>query len=346
VLTLRGLSVDYGTGLHAVHAVSGVDLVLHRGEILGLAGESGSGKSTLAHAVTRLLRPPAVITEGTVIFTLPSEVAGSPAPEIDILSLGADELRAFRWEHLSIVFQGAMNSLNPVLDVETQLVDTLRAHLPGIARAAARSRAADLLQMVRVSPTRLGSFPHELSGGMRQRVMLAMALALNPDVVVMDEPTTALDVVVQREVLEEVLRLRDQFTLSIIFITHDLSLPLELADTIAIMYAGRIVEHASTSELSARPSHPYTQGLLDSFPQLRGPRRKLTGITGLPPDPRQLPPGCPFHPRCNRAFEPCSTTLPTLIEIGEQDHEVACWLHEPKGAAEERTDTKGRANGG
>jgi peptide/nickel transport system ATP-binding protein len=355
VLDIRGLSVDYGTGPGAVHAVSGVDLVLHRGEILGLAGESGSGKSTLAHAITRLLRPPALVTEGAVLFApgAPDGArtgaggAGADPGGLDIIGLDAPTLRTFRWEHISIVFQGAMNVLNPVLSIGTQLMDTLRAHEPGISRTAARTRAAELLAMVRVDPSRLQSYPHELSGGMRQRVMLAIAMALNSDVVVMDEPTTALDVVVQREVLDEVLALRDELGFAIIFITHDLSLLLELADSVAIMYAGRIVERSPAAQLYASPNHPYTRGLLDSFPNLRGPRRELTGIPGFPPDPRDLPPGCPFHPRCGQALARCSAELPQLIPLDAGTRQSACWLNQPAapvavpGASPERNAADG-----
>jgi peptide/nickel transport system ATP-binding protein len=334
VLDIRGLSVDYGTGPGAVHAVSGVDLVLHRGEILGLAGESGSGKSTLAHAITRLLRPPALVTDGAVLFApgasgAAGTGAGAGPDGLDIIGLDAPTLRTFRWEHISIVFQGAMNVLNPVLSIGAQLMDTLRAHEPGISRTAARARAAELLAMVRVDPSRLQSYPHELSGGMRQRVMLAIAMALNSDVVVMDEPTTALDVVVQREVLDEVLALRDELGFAIIFITHDLSLLLELADSVAIMYAGRIVERSPAARLYASPSHPYTRGLLDSFPNLHGPRRELTGIPGFPPDPRDLPPGCPFHPRCGQALTRCAAELPQLIQLDAGTRQSACWLSQP-----------------
>jgi peptide/nickel transport system ATP-binding protein len=332
VLDIRGLSVDYGTGPGAVHAVSGVDLVLHRGEILGLAGESGSGKSTLAHAITRLLRPPALVTDGAVLFS-PAETgatgAGAGPDGLDIIGLDAPTLRTFRWEHISIVFQGAMNVLNPVLSIGAQLMDTLRAHEPGISRAAARARAGELLAMVRVDSSRLQSYPHELSGGMRQRVMLAIAMALNSDIVVMDEPTTALDVVVQREVLDEVLALRDELGFAIIFITHDLSLLLELADSVAIMYAGRIVERSPAARLYASPNHPYTRGLLDSFPNLHGPRRALAGIPGFPPDPRDLPPGCPFHPRCGQALTRCAGELPQLIQLDGGTRQSACWLNQP-----------------
>jgi peptide/nickel transport system ATP-binding protein len=292
VLRLDGVCVDYLGEDADTHAVSDVSLTLHRGEILGLAGESGCGKSTLAYAMNRLTRPPAEIVGGTVTFI---ERDGR---EVDVLALRNEQLRAFRWKKMAMVFQQAMNALNPVLTVRTQIEDVLEAHEPGMTAAARRERAAELLDTVGVDPRRLRSYSHELSGGMRQRVMIAMALALTPDIMVMDEPTTALDVVVQRDILREVIRLRDVSGFAVVFITHDLSMLLEISDQIAIMYAGRIVEHASADRLLAQPQHPHTVGLLNSFPSLTGPRRELHGIPGSPPDLSTAVTGCPFAPRC------------------------------------------------
>jgi peptide/nickel transport system ATP-binding protein len=335
VLEISGLCVEYGPAHHAVRAVIDVDLVLHRGEVVGLAGESGSGKSTLAYAATRLLRPPGVITGGSVLF---HPDAGRPELSIDLLDAGITELRRLRWRELAIVLQSAMNALNPVLSVEAQLTDTLAAHLPDSTRAGRRDRAAELLRMVGISPDRLHSYPHELSGGMRQRVMIAMALALEPQLVIMDEPTTALDVVTQREILQQVIELRDRLGFSVLFITHDLSLLLELADTIAIMYAGRLMETAAAGRLFAAPRHPYTAGLLASFPSLHGERHVMTGIPGSPPDLRNPPPGCPFHPRCGFAEPQCGQAMPPLAPPppthlpgplhGAGDRLVACWLQD------------------
>ncbi|MGC4806409.1 ABC transporter ATP-binding protein [Micromonospora sp. DT233] len=323
VLEIRGLSVDYGLGADAVRAVREVDLTLHRGEVLGLAGESGSGKSTLAYGLTRLLPPPGVISGGEVRY---HPVDGPP---VDVLTLSPAQLRAFRWAQMSIVFQGAMNSLNPVHKVSTQLVDVIRAHEPGLSRAARLARARELLRLVGISADRLDSYPHQLSGGMRQRVMIGMALALEPQVVIMDEPTTALDVVMQRQILGQLAELRERLGFAVLFITHDLSLLVEFSDRIAIMYGGRIVEQAPAAALYGAALHPYTDGLLHSFPALRGPRRELTGIPGSPPDLRAMPAGCAFHPRCPRAFEPCDHRLPPLGPPGDAvaDRSVACWLH-------------------
>ena len=321
LLEVRGLCVDYGQGAAAVHAVSDADLVLDRGEVLGLAGESGSGKSTLVMAATRLLRPPGVITGGEVRL-YPGDGA-----TVDLLEAGYAALRVLRWSQVSLVLQSAMNALNPVMTIRTQLTDALAAHLPHMSRKERHARAAELLAMVGISGDRLASHPHELSGGMRQRVMIAMALALRPQVVIMDEPTTALDVVTQREILEELKDLRDQFGFSILFITHDLSLLIEIADSIAVMYAGRLVERAPANALFRAPRHPYTLGLLSSFPPLHGPRVAMTGIPGSPPDLRMLPSGCVFHPRCRFAVDRCSVEAPPLETAGG-DRLAACWrLH-------------------
>ncbi|GAA0621438.1 ABC transporter ATP-binding protein [Kutzneria viridogrisea] len=323
-LEIKGLNVDYGLGEQSVHAVRDVDLTLRRGEVLGLAGESGSGKSTLAYGLTRLLPPPGVIRGGQVIYH-PEQ--GEP---FDVLGLSDRQLRAFRWAQTSIVFQGAMNSLNPVHKISTQLTDVLRAHEPGSTRAARLARARELLALVGIPADRLDSYPHQLSGGMRQRVMIGMALALRPKIVIMDEPTTALDVVVQRQILGQLVGLRERLGFSVLFITHDLSLLVEFSDRIAIMYGGRIVEQASAAGLHKDSLHPYSHGLLHSFPALRGPREELSGIPGSPPDLRSMPTGCAFHPRCPHSFDPCVRRVP---ELGapqgrpEQDRSVACWLH-------------------
>lgn len=271
VLTVEDLTVVYETEA-PITAVKHADLTLHRGEILGLAGESGCGKTTLAYAVNRLHRPPARIASGRITF--------HGEQDIDILALEAAELRAFRWERLSMVFQGAMNALNPVTTVRAQLKDTLLAHRPRMSRKEIRARSEDVLTRVGVDPRRLGSYPHELSGGMRQRVMIAMAMLLEPQIMIMDEPTTALDVVVQRDILREIVRLRDELDFAVIFITHDLPLLLEISDRIAVMLEGEIVELEAADRLYRAAQHPYTRQLLGSFPSLSGERGAFirTGI--------------------------------------------------------------------
>ena len=364
LLEINHLSVDYDSTRGTVHAVNDVSFTIERGQIFGLAGESGSGKSTLAYAIARLLQPPAVVTQGQVLYhphraapsagTLPvnrqAKLGYSPGGSkddavVDVLALNPDQLRAFRWRDLSIVFQSAMNALNPVLDIGTQITDVLHAHNPLMTAARARSRAVELLQLVGIASDRLHSYPHELSGGMRQRAIIAIALALDPEIIIMDEPTTALDVVVQRDILAQIMRLRNDFGFSVIFITHDLSLLLEIADTIAIMYAGRIAEIGTSKDLFRHPRHPYTYGLLNSFPSLRGPQSRLKGIPGSPPDLRSAPPGCAFHPRCAFAFAACHTIVPALLpvtrekvyrgvplvdtlSVGEQVTCVACHLYD------------------
>ena len=335
LLEVRGLCVDYGAGPGAVHAVVDAGLVLHRGEVLGLAGESGSGKSTLAYAITRLLRAPGMITGGSVGYH------PKPGTTVDLLAASEGTLRVLRWSQISVVMQSAMNALNPVLSIGSQLTDVLQAHQPDLSKAERQARAAGLLAMVGITADRLGSHPHELSGGMRQRVMIAMALALEPQVVIMDEPTTALDVVTQREILEELLELRERLGFAVLFITHDLSLLAEIADSIAVMYAGRLVERAGAAALFRAPRHPYTLGLLSSFPGLRGPRRRLTGIPGSPPDLRRLPAGCVFHPRCSYAMDRCRTEAPAMLRLeGQGEREAgggwrtaACWLQDGSAAA-------------
>jgi peptide/nickel transport system ATP-binding protein len=252
-----------------------------------------------------------VITSGSVLYS--GARTGTALP-VDILRLPQDDLRAIRWRDIAIVFQSAMNALNPVLRVRDQIIDGMEAHLR-LRKDEAHEKAARLLDLVGIPRERLRSYPHELSGGMRQRVMIAMALAADPEVVIMDEPTTALDVVVQRDILARIVELKDTLGFSVLFITHDMSLLLELCDRIAVMYAGRIVELGSAADLKNAAAHPYTQGLLRSFPSLHGARRELTGIPGSPPDLRDPPQGCPFIPRCGFAQPGCAQVDMSLIPV-------------------------------
>jgi peptide/nickel transport system ATP-binding protein len=320
LLELRQLAVEYGVGTKSARAVDGVDLAIREGEIVGLAGESGCGKTTIANAVMQILRPPARIAGGSILFE------GE-----DLVGKGAEELRRFRWRNVSMVLQSAMNALNPVMRVGDQFVDAMRAH-ERIDKRRALLRAGELLELVGIDRRRARSYPHELSGGMRQRVIIAMALALQPELVIMDEPTTALDVVVQREILQQVEALKRDFGFAVLFITHDLSLLLEFADRIAIMYAGEIVETAPAERLATNSRHPYTQSLLESFPPLTGPLTRLTGIPGSPPDLRAPPNGCRFNPRCPHCrpeqldLYVRQTTERPLLQVVEPGHEVACHL--------------------
>jgi peptide/nickel transport system ATP-binding protein len=311
VLDIKDLSIAYRTPGGDVRAASHVNLTINKGEVVGLCGESGSGKSTLAYGACRLLRPPAVITGGSVLY---SGVRTGTVMPVDILRVPPRDLRAIRWRDVAIVFQSAMNALNPVLRVRDQIIDGMEAHLR-LRKDEAHEKAARLLDLVGIPRERLRSYPHELSGGMRQRVMIAMALAADPEVVIMDEPTTALDVVVQRDILAQIVELKDTLGFSVLFITHDMSLLLELCDRIAVMYAGRIVELGSAADLQNAAAHPYTQGLLRSFPSLHGARRELTGIPGSPPDLRDPPQGCPFIPRCGFAQPGCAQVDMSLIPV-------------------------------
>lgn len=320
VLEISNLSIVYRSHAAEVKAVTGVNLALGANEVIGLAGESGSGKSTLAYGACRLLRPPALITSGSVTYR------GRRMKEpVEVLRQGPDGLRRLRWREIAIVFQSAMNALNPVLSVQDQLLDAIGAHLP-LTKAVALEKVASLLDLVSIDRSRLRSYPHELSGGQRQRVMIAMALATDPEVVLMDEPTTALDVVVQRDILAQIVELQRRLNFSIVFITHDLSLLLEFADRVAVMYAGRIVETGTSSEIYHAASHPYTKGLLSSFPALHGPRRHLTGIRGWPPDLRNLPPGCPFLARCDLGTPNCESVDMHMekVSASSSTHFSAC----------------------
>jgi oligopeptide/dipeptide ABC transporter ATP-binding protein len=326
--------VDYGVGDEAVHAVRGVDLTLHRGEVLGLAGESGSGKSTLAYGMTRLLPPPGVVAGGQVIYHAPD---GEP---VDVLRLTDRELRKFRWAQTAIVFQGAMNSLNPVHRIRTQLLDVIKAHEPDTSAKDRLDRARELMALVGIAgrPARVVPAPavrrHAAAGDDRDGDGAASA---GRDHGRADHRARRGDAAADPVPL---VKLREQFDFAVLFITHDLSLLAEFSDRIAIMYGGRIVESAASVDLYREPLHPYSQGLLGSFPALRGPRRELTGIPGSPPDLRAMPTGCTFHPRCPHAFEPCSVRRPVLaapapVQTGDattavpsiSGRDVACWLH-------------------
>lgn len=265
LLQVRDFSVRYETAT-PVDAVRDVSFTIHRGEVLGLAGESGCGKTTLAYGIQRLLKPPAVIPGGSVTW---HDADGSAT---DVLALSPGAMTAFRWDKVSMVFQGAMSALNPVATVGAQLADVFEVHRPGMSRTARTAAVVELLEIVKVGAARIKSYPHELSGGMRQRIMIAMALALRPQLVVMDEPTTALDVLVQREILREITALREAFGFSVVFITHDLPLLLEISDRIAIMREGRIVEMDTAANIWFRPQHDYTRTLLASFPRLTAER--------------------------------------------------------------------------
>ena len=324
LLEIRDLTVGYGWRFPpAVTAVREVSLTVHAGEVVGVAGESGSGKSTLAFAATGLLDPPARILSGSVRFD------GD-----EVTEMSREELRQMHFQSASMVFQASMNVLNPVTRIESQFRDAMAAH--GVSsRSEARKRAEEAFDLVKVPRRYLDVYPHQLSGGMRQRAVIALALVMRPKLLVLDEPTTALDVVVERAILQSLDELRRELGFGVIFITHDLSLLVEIADRIAIMYAGRLVEEAPARELYESPKHPYTVALMGAFPPLAGERRRLTGIPGQPPDLRNLPPGCPYAPRCP-SFIPgvCDVLEPPDVVVGD-GRRVLCHLY---GSAEVPSD--------
>ena len=314
VLEVRDLSVAYAIGPGSVRAVDHVDLDVQRGEFVGIVGESGCGKSTLLFAIAQLLSPPAAIT-GVVRFH------GN-----DLVTMTAGELRTVRWRDFSVVMQSAMNALNPVLQVGAQFRDVLRAH-GTTARDEIRERSEQVMALVGIDATHLRSYPHQLSGGMRQRIMIAMALLFSPDLVIMDEPTSALDVVAQRSLMVQIKDLQRQLGFAIIFVTHDMSLVSHFSDRTLVMYAGQVVEVGKTRAVFDTPAHPYSKGLLEAFPSIRGPKVPLTGIPGSPPDLARRFGGCRFGPRCPSALPRCATDDPLLYDV---DGVLArCLLHEP-----------------
>ena len=315
LLEINNLCVDYVSPNGIARAVNNVSLSIAPGETLGIAGESGCGKSTLAFAISRLHKAPALISEGEILYK------GQ-----DVLKMNNNQLRKFRWNDVSVVFQSAMNSLNPVITIGEQLTDVILAH-QSVTYAQAHERGVELLNTVGIHADRMASFPHQLRGGMRQRVVIAIALALEPKLIIMDEPTTALDVVVEREILNELYDLKEKFGFSILFISHDLSLMGEIADRIGVMYAGNLIELGDAKTVFTHPKHPYTKGLISSFPTIHGPKERLHGIPGNPVNLLNIPDGCNFQERCSECIATCSVTEPNLISVANT-HRVACHLVE------------------
>jgi peptide/nickel transport system ATP-binding protein len=306
LLELRELTVSYRTSDGPLPAVRGVDLVVRSGEVVGVAGESGCGKSTLASTVLRL-QPKDAGVSGEVL------VDGA-----DVLTMGWGDLRALRWSDASIVFQGALHSLNPVQRVEDQVAEPIRLHEPEVTQAKLRERVGDLLEQVGLPRARSRVYPHQLSGGQRQRVMIAMALACRPRLIVADEPTTALDVMVQAQILDVLSGLVRDLGVGMVVISHDLSVLSHLCDRVVVMYAGRVVEVGPADQLFADPLHPYTRALSGAFPRIGDPAARYApaGLGGDPPDPRRLPEGCSFAPRCPHVVDACRSAEPPLREIG------------------------------
>jgi peptide/nickel transport system ATP-binding protein len=313
LLEVSDLSVDYLTDAAEVRAVDGVGFTVDAQEFVGVVGESGSGKSTLLFAIAQLLSPPGEMTDGGVTFR-----------GRDMVRLSSDELRAIRWRDYSVVMQSAMNALNPMKSIGAQFKDTLDAH-DSLSGQEIQQRSAEVLNLVGIDTAHLGSYPHQLSGGMRQRAMIAMALLFTPQLVLMDEPTSALDVVAQRSLMNKIKELQRDLGFAVIFVTHDMSVVSRYSDRVLVMYAGQIAESAPTEAIFDRPLHPYTRGLMDAFPSVRGPRRDVHGIPGSPPDLARPPSGCRFHPRCPEVMPVCLTSPPELYTVGGT--EVRCLLY-------------------
>jgi peptide/nickel transport system ATP-binding protein len=315
LLSVDDLRVEYATGDRPVVAVDGVGFDVAEGEFVAVVGESGCGKSTMLFAVAQLLSPPAAITGGSVEFR-----------GRNLVTMTEKELNVLRWRDFSVVMQSAMNALNPVTSIAAQFADAMEAH-GRYTRAQIRERSVEVLRLVGIDPIHLTSYPHQLSGGMRQRAMIAMALLFTPDLVIMDEPTSALDVVAQRALMLQIKQLQAELGFAVVFVTHDMSLVSHFSDQLLVMYAGQVVEAGPTRTVFDNPTHPYSRGLLDAFPSIRGPRVPLTGIPGSPPDLGRPPSGCRFHPRCPAVFEPCPTVPPDLYPVGPVLSR--CLLHAP-----------------
>ena len=322
LLEVEDLRITFPTRHGTSHPVDGVSFSVARGELLALVGESGCGKSLTSLALLRLVPPPGQIQPGSAI-----RLGGT-----DVLGLGPEELRSIRGRRIGMIFQDPMTSLNPVFTVADQIGESVRAHQK-VSKPAARARALELLQEVGIPDPaqRLDVYPHQMSGGMRQRVMIAIALASEPEMLIADEPTTALDVTVQAQILELLDGLRAARGMAVLLITHDLGIVAGRADRVAVMYAGRLVEEATTAELFARPSHPYTKGLLASVPRITGAVTRLTPIAGTVPAPTAWPAGCRFHPRCPAALPRCATDDPPALPVGDA-HRMRCWLAEGRPA--------------
>jgi peptide/nickel transport system ATP-binding protein len=316
ILEVQDLSIDYRTRRGDAHAVRSVSFGVEPGETVAVIGESGSGKTTLATGLIRLVPKNARFASGRVLFTRDGMTE-------DILEMDPEDLRRWRWRDCAMVFQSALNAFNPVITIWDHFVDTARAH--GIGRHVLRGQAVELLELVRLEPRRvLPAYAHELSGGMRQRVLIAMSLLLRPGLVIFDEPTTALDILTQRSIIDLLRELRRELGFAMIFISHDLSLAAELADRMLTMYAGRVVERARVADLFYRPRHPYTLGLLQAMPRVTGAIGELGAIPGSPPDLVRLPAGCTYHPRCPFMVEACKAEDPPLLAVDTPAHDAAC----------------------
>lgn len=318
LLDVQDLTTHYTTLRGWVRAAEGVSFQVLKGEALGIAGESGCGKTTVALSLLKILPSGGRIRKGKIIYD-----------GVDLVPLTDNEMRKIRWKGISIVFQGAMNAFNPITKIGDQIVEAIRLHEPDVDRKGALDRARSLLELVGVEPDRVNNYPHEFSGGMRQRALIAMSLASNPKLLIADEPGTALDVIVQAQTLKLMRELKDKLGLSMIMISHDLSIIAETCEKVAIMYAGRIVEYGDAEEIFKNPLHPYTQGLVKAFPSIHTAKQRLVSIPGTPPDLLNPPPACRFNPRCQYVMDVCRKIDPPLEKTDKAhgDHVVACHLY-------------------
>ena len=315
LLEVNDLKTYYITLRGPVKAVDGVSFQVEKGEAMGLAGESGCGKTTVALSLLRILPPGGKILGGEILFN-----------GMNLVELDEDAMREkVRWKGISLIFQGAMNALNPVYTAKDQIIEAIRTHEPDVSKDEARERAEKLFETVGIEPSRINNYPHEFSGGMKQRAMIAMALACNPLLLIADEPATALDVIIQAQVLKLIRELKEKLSLSMILITHDLSIIAETCEKVAIMYAGKIVEYGDITTIYKEPLHPYSQGLIRAFPNIRAPRSCMISVPGFPPDLLSPPSGCRFHPRCGYGMEICREKEPQLLEV-KSKHYAACHL--------------------
>jgi oligopeptide/dipeptide ABC transporter ATP-binding protein len=314
ILEIEKLTVHFPIYIGTVRAVEDVTLEIKQGEVMGLVGESGCGKSTLGFSILRLLRPPGLIAGGQIRYH------GN-----DIVKMNKQELLAIRGKRIAMIFQDPLTSLNPLFRVGDQFIEAIQTHANGVSNKEALERAGDMLKRLGIAPDRLYEYPHQMSGGMRQRIMIGIALVLNPDLLLADEPTTSLDVIVEAQFLDLLNELRDQFNLTILLISHNIGIVAQMADRVTVMYGGRLAETGKAEALFADPKHPYTQGLLASIPNIKLDQPKLHSMPGAPPDLVDPPFGCVFHPRCPYVMDKCRREIPP--SFNDQDHRTACWLY-------------------